>query len=516
MPPTPMQAAEPLEASPYRFESPRAHVPADSPALGGGVVRASDLDDDDGDASDGAERISRAELGLHPTLVCERLACSALFETRGGLALRLSAERRGLRDDEVCDVLLELRRVSQALYGAHVRAQGERGLKAGWRVVLDVCCEENFGALTDAGIERLCAGLASLRAVVQPRILRLHANAIGDRGARALAGLLAQSTWPVEELHLSHNRIGNDGFHALLAAALAGGYPRLDSRAGGGGGGGGAAFGARVPLWLRLEFNLLEVGGALAQLEPRARAALCVLDGGQRGPGPTQCDVRHCRRNGGCWAKPLCLGLACVHLPYLACQKMLGARLLSAPAAGGAPPPRALAGPVGVAVASADEGAAASEAGAARTAADGGSGVAVASADEGAAASEAGAARAAADGGSGEGGGEGEAPSLWLLCDTNVILALTADGSGGAFAFERLLAAARGGRAVLGGCVRLVLIETVRQQLEALKQQTHAQAGRGGGDGQHGAQHGAHAAAHAARTFFSKQLLELSSRGILW
>jgi hypothetical protein len=195
---------------------------------------------------------------------------------------------------------------------------------------------------------------------------------------------------------------------------------------------------------------------------------------------------------------------------------MLGARLLSAPAAGGAPPPRALAGPVGVAVASADEGAAASEAGAARTAADGGSGVAVASADEGAAASEAGAARAAADGGSGEGGGEGEAPSLWLLCDTNVILALTADGSGGAFAFERLLAAARGGRAVLGGCVRLVLIETVRQQLEALKQQTHAQAGRGGGDGQHGAQHGAHAAAHAARTFFSKQLLELSSRGILW
>lgn len=161
-----------------------------SPGEHGATVRAEDLEDE-------PLEITRAELGLPPR-ICGRFERSELLEVRGPLSLKICAERRALSDADLRDVLLELRRVGEALYAAAVRARGVEGLKAGARVTLDVCCEENFAQLTDAGICWLVRGLLSMRSFLQPRILRLHANRIGDVGAEALGRLLRESSWPIE------------------------------------------------------------------------------------------------------------------------------------------------------------------------------------------------------------------------------------------------------------------------------------------------------------------------------
>ncbi|KAG8463808.1 hypothetical protein KFE25_004081 [Diacronema lutheri] len=509
--------------------APPSHAPPDGAAASsapptsgepsGSVVRAEDLDDE-------PLEISRADLGL-PPLLCGRFATAQLVEVRGPTTLRLAAERRGLADADVRDVLLELRRVSAALYAAAVRARGAAGLKAGVRVSVDVCLEDNFGSLTDEGVRTLVAGLLAMRDVLQPRILRLHANRIGDDGAESLARLLRASCWPIEELHLSHNRIGERGFRALLDAALApthtgaARWPRADLRAAARPSGAAAdvPWPPRVPLWLRVEFNLLQtpVRAMVRGLDARQRAALCFVQ--PRGPAPAQCDIKHCKR-----CSP-----AAVHVPYLECQKLRGARLLDGRlrAAG--------AGPIDADVPSPRAATAAERPSTLPGARDGG--VQSPRASPPVVGAECRALSSPADGraqgggeaggegeGEGEGGGEGEGETLFVLLDTNALISLAmppapphpacaAAAAAGAWrpalCFESMLC----GKGCVTGSVRMLLVETVRQQLEAIKQQGAHSPAPGARASPNGRP--ARDAAGAARTFFSRQLVELSARGQL-
>uniref|UniRef100_A0A7S1SC33 Uncharacterized protein n=1 Tax=Alexandrium catenella TaxID=2925 RepID=A0A7S1SC33_ALECA len=114
--------------------------------------------------------------------------------------------------------------------------------------------------LGDASAKTLVCAL--LEAAQPIRVLKLFSNRIGDGGALPLAKYIEESQHVLGELHLSHNAIQRDGAEALLMAAVcAQGTTR-----------GGGAIAPRypsfetvgqcrpVPLWLRLEYNLIEDG----------------------------------------------------------------------------------------------------------------------------------------------------------------------------------------------------------------------------------------------------------------
>ncbi|KAH8070161.1 hypothetical protein JL721_5386 [Aureococcus anophagefferens] len=63
------------------------------------------------------------------------------------------------------------------------------------------------GDVADDGVRGLVDALASLRDVAYVRDLRLYKNRVGDGGAAALAELLQTQRKPMEELHLSDNRV---------------------------------------------------------------------------------------------------------------------------------------------------------------------------------------------------------------------------------------------------------------------------------------------------------------------
>lgn len=435
-------------------------------------------------AADAEERISRADLGLSAR-VCGRFAPAELFERKGALALRVAAQRRALSDADVPDLALELRRECERMHAEHAARLAAHGsaLRPGARVLVDVCAEENFGRLTDAGVATLCAALCALEPIAQPRILRLHANAIGDAGAAALGSLLRRTRWPIEELHLSHNRITTAGLLSIVRAALApvpqrAGAPQLLPSGGGDGGGGSGALqyprlpnrtcraeaeGARVPLWLRVEFNTIDVDEASRALDADERARLCVVSAATRGAGPTRCSVHACRRCARGAAPHGSPPLPAVHLPYFELQKLRGGQRLCA---AGARRPRA----PSAAARAADAGARADE-------------------PEAAAAPAAGAADGA------EPAPALEPPALWLLLDTNAVVSMAGGAARGAsLTFERVAAGA-----ALCADVRLFLIETVRQQLEGIKDAPGTRAD----------------ASAAVRRFFGAQLVELTECGWL-
>lgn len=384
--------------------------------------------------------ISRADLGL-PATICGRFALGVLFERKGPLALKVSAERRGLRDVDVLDLVLELRRVGEKMLAD--QARNGAGLKAGTRVLVDLCLEENFGSLSDAGICTLCTSLGALSTILQPRILRMHANSITDVGAKAIAGLLSAVRWPVEEIHLSHNQVTAHGAADLILATLDAsdaGRPRYPRSAKPGAG--PEVHGRAVPLWLRMEFNLIELEALRNRLGHAALAAVCVVSSVTRGSGPFHCSVHHCRRCGSDGR----VRLPAVHLPYIECQRMAGGRSLLARV-------RAVR-------------------------------------------SDAASADPPAPDQAGAGMRVEEPPALYLLLDTNVVLRMASTSDSATLTFVRVLE-----EAIIGRDVKLLLIETVRQQLEGLKDSA-----------------GSLPRPHhrAVRHFFGSQLLALGAANCLW
>uniref|UniRef100_A0A7S4PT04 Uncharacterized protein n=1 Tax=Alexandrium monilatum TaxID=311494 RepID=A0A7S4PT04_9DINO len=90
------------------------------------------------------------------------------------------------------------------------------------------------------------------------RVIKLFSNRVADDGALALAKYVKESHTHLAELHLSHNAITRHGAEALLMASAkasdkAGGprYPSFET----------VGQCRPVPLWLRLEYNLIDEGG---------------------------------------------------------------------------------------------------------------------------------------------------------------------------------------------------------------------------------------------------------------
>eukprot|EP00421_Protoceratium_reticulatum_P066700 CAMPEP_0168416510 /NCGR_PEP_ID=MMETSP0228-20121227/30775_1 /TAXON_ID=133427 /ORGANISM="Protoceratium reticulatum, Strain CCCM 535 (=CCMP 1889)" /LENGTH=437 /DNA_ID=CAMNT_0008430333 /DNA_START=36 /DNA_END=1348 /DNA_ORIENTATION=+ len=194
-----------------------------------------------------------------------------------------------------------------------------------------ICLNISQNEISDAGCKSLVQFLTD--ACVPLRVLKLYANHLGDGAAHALAGYIRGSKHPVAEIHLSHNFIQRDGAAALLEAAAeasdsSGGarYPSFDL----------VSKVRPVPLWLRLEHNLLDM---MAPGQPgvaqfvRAPSCACAGKGGflVAAPEPPPqmlceafdgmgCSSHSCSQvgNGGPQGTP---GGPVVHVPHIKRQR---------------------------------------------------------------------------------------------------------------------------------------------------------------------------------------------------
>lgn len=102
-------------------------------------------------------------------------------------------------------------------------------------------CEIDLGGnkIGDVGAKALLDSLVEQKA--QLRVLKLHKNRIASAGSQAVANYVRWSSYPPQEVHLSHNYLGpSDARRLMVAAAHRAEYPLR-----------GAS-----PLWLRLEKQL--------------------------------------------------------------------------------------------------------------------------------------------------------------------------------------------------------------------------------------------------------------------
>lgn len=192
------------------------------------------------------------------------------------LVLRLLLERRSVRDSDVGAIVAAVRKRAQQVVAAHQPWPPTR------RVTLFVAAGVN--RMTDTGAGELVAGLVALRGTVQVRVLRLHMNCIGDGGAAAVANLIVSSTHQLAEVHLSHNSITEAGVSLLVRAVakrrgLVPGQPPPPPPSN-----------EQPPLWLRLEYNLVDVPGALAVMH---NAGISVCDASDR----VRCSAGRCRHS---------------------------------------------------------------------------------------------------------------------------------------------------------------------------------------------------------------------------
>merc|ERR1719473_984177 len=118
--------------------------------------------------------------------------------------------------------------------------------------------EVNFSnnSLGDKGVHAVLRVLFTLRIGV--RVMKLFKNCLGRAAASALMDWLVVTPVAVFELHLSHNYIPREGAVDILkAVAYNTAYP--SERPGKG----------RVPLWLRLEQNVVENPDSLIEAAER-------------------------------------------------------------------------------------------------------------------------------------------------------------------------------------------------------------------------------------------------------
>mmetsp|Transcript_54696 Transcript_54696/g.151731 ORF Transcript_54696/g.151731 Transcript_54696/m.151731 type:complete len:460 (-) Transcript_54696:94-1473(-) len=165
---------------------------------------------------------------------------AAMRANRGTIVTR---HRRGVVID-VSNKRLDDNNFAEALQGAvaPTRALRDRELKE-WVFFAKVNASNN--KLTAVGVRHLLRFLE----VLDLRLwsLRLDHNYIEDDGMALLVHLIQNSGLPMEDLHCSHNRVTAKGARLLLSAlSTHGAYPRMGSD------------GNFVPLWLRLEHNLIE------------------------------------------------------------------------------------------------------------------------------------------------------------------------------------------------------------------------------------------------------------------
>lgn len=102
--------------------------------------------------------------------------------------------------------------------------------------------------LKDEGLDQLVCGLMGKAGqVIHVDKLMLHKNGITSHGLRSLISYIKASTYPVREIHLSHNFVDIEGMRNLVAAIVESDvYPASSDDW------------EMVPLWLRLEYNRIQ------------------------------------------------------------------------------------------------------------------------------------------------------------------------------------------------------------------------------------------------------------------
>lgn len=139
--------------------------------------------------------------------------------------------------------------------------------------------------LTARGVRVLIDTLSNLGIAVQ--VFKLFRNRIESDGG--LAGFVEDCGGHLRELHLAHNRLGTEAAVGLMLAAVQ------------------ASSEEQPPLWLRLEYNLVDAALALRRLDAEAPGAAEML-----------CDAKHL----GCSACTCSRAPpAAVHTPFLRMQR---------------------------------------------------------------------------------------------------------------------------------------------------------------------------------------------------
>lgn len=140
-------------------------------------------------------------------------------------------------------------------------------------VLFFVSLDLSENELTCQGIAYLAKWFLRHLHNIRLRVLKVYKNLISDGGALTLAELISKQPSPLEELHLSHNRIKTHGAEALFKSigfaqfscfvkSKGGGcvqrqnyvYPRMDSNRQ-----------DVLPVWIRLEYNNINDTHALLQ-----------------------------------------------------------------------------------------------------------------------------------------------------------------------------------------------------------------------------------------------------------
>ena len=172
------------------------------------------------------------------------------------LALRMLLERRGLCDGDIPAVIAALR--MRIRYVKRANTPWPEGR------CINLFVAAGGNQLSDNGVTELVAALTSMRATVQVRVLRLHMNRFGDGAAEAIASLVSVGKVAMSELHVSHNSLTEAGI-STIARALARrhGVSRQRSKQGTRARAAGAQ---SAPLWLRAEYNLVDVSAVTAIL----------------------------------------------------------------------------------------------------------------------------------------------------------------------------------------------------------------------------------------------------------
>jgi hypothetical protein len=245
---------------------------------------------------------------LSDDVLASRITVTALAPLAGVARAKVQFAAQHLRDRDL--VALAAGPLPACLQAAAAELATAAGAGAGAadvpRLLVDVHGEYNDAR--DAGGVALAEALATLQRThrIAVRGLYLFNNALGDGAAHAVAALLrtqagwCASVYMTEEVHLSHNRITEAGAQPLLdvCAAL---FPTRRQ--------GGKA----VPLWLRLEYNGIDVRACrippahcLAEHRGRRRTD------GTRERSADSCGVHYCR---------LAPAAPALHLPYFVLQR---------------------------------------------------------------------------------------------------------------------------------------------------------------------------------------------------
>eukprot|EP00933_Yihiella_yeosuensis_P018986 TRINITY_DN15451_c0_g1_i4.p1 TRINITY_DN15451_c0_g1~~TRINITY_DN15451_c0_g1_i4.p1 ORF type:complete len:459 (-),score=67.86 TRINITY_DN15451_c0_g1_i4:344-1720(-) len=174
--------------------------------------------------------------------------------SRGRSSLEISMKGRGLNDDAVFSWCHAARRELMPII--------KTAAIAPFATMVNFA-ENRIGS---RGLEAIFQLLRDLKIGV--RVFQLHRNLLDDAAAEVMARYIIECPQAIEELHLSHNQITQEGALMLIEAFMKAGkrgspmYPPWDSR------------GRFRPVWLRLEFNWLQRGYELCShlLEDRYRS----------------------------------------------------------------------------------------------------------------------------------------------------------------------------------------------------------------------------------------------------